>query len=49
LTGSAVRFAGKVGVDDNLDGQAEFVISGDGLRTVAQSACCAHRPAAPAV
>jgi len=30
LPGSATRFAGRVGVDDASDGQAEFVIQGDG-------------------
>ncbi len=30
LPGSAVRFAGKVGVDDVSDGHAEFMIQGDG-------------------
>ncbi|MDR2850392.1 MAG: NPCBM/NEW2 domain-containing protein, partial [Verrucomicrobiota bacterium] len=29
LTGSAVRFAGRAGIDDNLEGRAEFVIYGD--------------------
>jgi len=30
ITGSAARFAGKVGVDDSTAGRAEFVIYGDG-------------------
>ena len=30
ITGSAVRFAGKVGIDDSAAGSAEFVIYGDG-------------------
>lgn len=47
LTGSAVRFAGKVGVDDNLDGQAEFVISGDGRELWRSGVLRTGQPAKP--
>ena len=47
LTGSAVRFAGKVGVDDNLDGQAEFVISGDGRELWRSGVLRTGQPARP--
>jgi beta-galactosidase len=47
LTGSATRFAGKVGVDDNLDGRAEFVITGGGRELWRSGAMRTGDPAKP--
>jgi beta-galactosidase len=47
LAGSATRFAGKVGIDDNLDGRAEFVIHGDGRELWRSGAMRTGDPAKP--